>query len=367
MDDVPESDRLFDLPHPREQSELIGHTTAEQQLLTAYLGGKAHHAWILGGTRGIGKATLAYRFTRFVLKHPDPTNFGTPPATLHVDRDDPVFRRVASSGHSDVFVARRIYDPKSKRLRSEISAETIRKTSQFYTRTAGEGGWRICIVDAADDMNKTAANALLKVLEEPPPRALFILIAHARGRMLPTIRSRCVSLHLNGLTPEHLAAVLRQNGSEEELSGIEELATLSLGSPGRALELLRGKGWSNFQDFTKLISAAPSTDHKACMAFAERLGARGAEAEFRLFFELLSDWLAASIRRRAVSPQSSTFLPAAQWADRAMPRQKLGEWSNAWQQITHSIARTNALNLDRKQTVMQAIQTIGDAAAQSPR
>ena len=367
MDEVPESDRLFDLPHPREQSELVGHAQAEQQLLKAYMGGKAHHAWILGGSRGIGKATLAYRFARFALKYPEPSELNSPPTTLHVDPDDPVFRRVASSGHSDVFVARRIYDLKSKRLRSEISAETIRKTSQFYTRTAGEGGWRLCIVDAADDMNKTAANALLKVLEEPPPRALFILVAHAPGRLLATIRSRCINLQLNGLSAEDLATVLRQNGSDEDLSGLQELAALSRGSPGRALELLRGKGWSNFQDFAKLIASAPNTDHKALTAFAERIGARGAEAEFRLFFELLSDWLAASIRRRATTPDSSTVLSAAQWADRAMPQNRLGEWSKAWQQITHSIERTNALNLDRKQTVLQAIHTIEEAAAQSSR
>ena len=367
MDDLPESDRLFDLLHPREQSELIGHQAAEQQLLKSYMSGKAHHAWILGGTRGIGKATLAYRFARFVLKHPAPERLTPPPGTLFVDSEDPVFRRVASSGHSDIFVARRNYDPKTKRLRSEISAETIRRTSQFFARTAGEGGWRICIVDAVDDMNKTAANALLKVLEEPPPRALFVLIAHAPGRVLPTIRSRCIGLHMNGLSPEDLATVLRMNSGEGELTGLQELATLSLGSPGRALELLRGKGWSNFQDFAKLIASAPDTDYRACAAFAERLGARGAEAEFRLFFELLSDWLAASIRRRAVAPDSSTTLSAAQWSDRAMPRHRLGDWSNAWQQITHSIARTNALNLDRKQTVMQAIRTIEEVAAQSPR
>ncbi len=368
MDEVPESDRLLDFPHPREQSELIGHKSAEQRLLKAYVGGKAHHAWILGGTRGIGKATLAYRFARFALKHPDPAAFSdNAPATLHVSPDDPVFRRVASEGHSDVFVARRNYDLKAKRLRTEISAETIRKTTRFFSRTAGEGGWRICIVDAADDMNKTAANALLKVLEEPPARALFVLVAHAPGRLLPTIRSRCISLHLHGLAPDDLATVVQKHGGQGDVSDLPELATLSRGSPGRALALSHGKVWSNFRDFTQLLTTLPGADHKTCMAFAEKLGARGAEADFRLFFELLSDWLAASIRRRATSPADAVALSASQWTDRAMPQNRLGAWSEAWQKITHSIAQTNALNLDRKQTVLQAIHTIEQAAAPSMR
>ena len=368
MDEYPESDRLLDFPHPREQSDLTGHAVAEQHLLKSYVSGKVHHAWILSGTRGVGKATLAYRFARFVLKHPDPTSLAeNRPQSLYVEPEDPVFRRVASAGHADLFVARRTYDQRTKRLGRQISVETIRRTSQFYTRTAGEGGWRICIVDAADDMNASAANALLKVLEEPPPRSLFILIAHAPGRLLPTIRSRCGSLTLHGLPAADLSQVITRNLTDADVPQIDELTTLSRGSPGRALALIQGKGWANFQDFTRLLSTPPGADHKEAMAFAERLGARGAETEFLLFFELLCDWLAASIRSRAAASDAPEGIPAAQWSARAMPTSRLGAWSEAWQEITHSLARTNALNLDRKQTVLQAIHTIERTAAPAMR
>ena len=368
MDELPESDRLLEFPHPREQSTLVGHEDAEQRLLQAYLSGKTHHGWILGGTRGVGKATLAYRLARFVLKHPDPsTSQSQSSKSLFIDPEDPVFKRVASGGHSDLFAVRRAYDHKSKRLRREITAETVRKTTHFYTRTAGEGGWRICIIDTADDMNKTAANALLKILEEPPPRALFLLLTHAPGKLLPTLKSRCVSLSCTGLNNRQLATVIEQNLPDVQIPDINELAALSRGSPGRALALLQGKSWTHFQEFIGLLDTLPNADQGVLTSFAERLGARGAEEEFLAFFELLSDWLAAMIRDSATSGTGQSALGRNTWTTHAMPRTRLGAWSETWQQIMHSLARTNALNLDRKQTLLQAIHTIEETAAASPR
>jgi len=362
MDELPESDRLFDFTHPREQVDLIGHTAAEQRLLQAYLSGKIHHGWIFGGPKGIGKATLAYRLARFILKHRDPTILDrTEHETLFISPDDPVFKRVASRGHSDVFVACRQYDQKSKRLRSEISAELVRKTTQFFARTAGEGGWRICIVDAADDMNRTAANALLKILEEPPERALFILIAHAPRRLLPTIRSRCIGLTLNPLSQQDATQVVQDQLQTRNIpppDNLAELVDLSRGSPGRALALLHGKGWTHFSDFKGLMADMPKLDQQACVAFAERLAVRGGEDEYALFFELLSDWLATNIRRSATGQGGTQHF---------MARERLGQWSEAWEQITHSIGRSNALNLDRKQTILQTLYTLEETAVAATR
>ena len=368
MDELPESDRLLEFPHPREQGALIGHAEAEQRLLKAYLGGKIHHAWILAGARGIGKATLAYRLARFVLKNPDPAALHAQSSTgLDVAADDPVFRRVAAGAHPNVFVVRREYDHRGKRLRREITAETVRDTTRFFTRTAGEGGWRICIVDAADDLNRTAANALLKVLEEPPPRALFILISHVPGRLLPTIRSRCVSLAMEGLEQDQWREVVQTLRQDAEGSDLAALADLSRGSPGRALALMSGKGWEIFRDLLACWSDTNKRSGGQGVAIAERLAARGAEEEFSTFFELLSDWLASRVRTTALGAPAAGNANGVGGGVLAMPAASLGHWSETWQKIMHSLARTNALNLDRKQTVLNAIHLIEETASASTR
>lgn len=368
MDELPEADRLLDFPHPREQVDLTGHVASEQRLLQAYLGGKIHHAWILAGTQGVGKATLAYRLARFVLKHPDP---GAPDARaskdLSVAADDPVFHRVAAGAHPNIFVVRREYDQRGKRLRREITAETVRSTARFFTRTAGEGGWRICIVDAADDLNKTAANALLKVLEEPPPQALFILISHVPGRLLPTIRSRCVSLAMDGLEKDQWLDVVRTRRPDAGESDLSALAGLSRGSPGRALSLMSGKSWEVFRELLACWGDGSERTGGRAVAIAERLAARGAEEEFASFFELLSDWLAHRIRSTALNASGGASTAGSDGAALAMPVGSLGQWSESWQKIMHSLARTNALNLDRKQTVLNAIHLIEETASASMR
>lgn len=367
MDELPESDRLLDFPHPREQFTLVGHDAAEHKLLTAYAGARMPHAWIIGGPRGVGKATLAYRMARFVLANPDPSGVdaGTSEG-LFVDPEHPVFRRVAGLGHADLYVARRPYDPKSKRLRAEITADQVRKTSKFYAHTAGEGGWRICIIDAADDMNRTAANALLKILEEPPARALFFLISHTPGRLLATIKSRCVSLNLRPLGTADFTGVLAAHLKPDEMPDEADLALLSElcgGGPGQALALIRGKGWETFQTFNKLMDRLPTLDAAACASFADKLGARGAEEDYRTFCRLLTEWLAARVRGRALDGASRPEPQSRSSLERFMTPPDLPAWAEAWQQISRSIARANALNLDRKHTILQTLYTLEETAS----
>jgi len=367
MDELPESDRLLDFPHPREQSAIVGHTAAQNKLLTAYAGAKMPHAWIIGGPRGVGKATLAYRMARFVLANPDPRSIGTDAGDgLFVDPENPVFKRVAGLGHADLYVARRPYDPKSKRLRAEITADQVRKTSRFYAHTAGEGGWRICIIDAADDMNRTAANALLKILEEPPARALFFLVSHTPGRLLATIKSRCVSLNLRPLDLADFTQVMAANLKPDELPDENELSALAElcgGGPGQALALIRGKGWETFQSFNKLMDRLPALDAGACASFAEKLGARGAEEDYRTFCRLLTEWLAAKVRGRALDGTAQPDAPGQSPLERFMTPASLPAWAEAWQQISRSIARANALNLDRKHTILQTLYTLEETAS----
>jgi len=209
---------------PAANPWLIGHMRAEQRILETLRSGRMHHAWLLSGPVGIGKATLAYRFARFMLAHPD--SVPEHADSLHVDEEHPVFRMVAAGSHPDLVTCRRMPDPRTGRLRAMIGVDEARTVSRFLTHTAAEGGWRVAVIDAADDMNAAAANAILKILEEPPARCLFLLVSHSPGRLLPTIRSRCIHLPLRPLSVaqvrEALALVRGTDG--ENMEGLETAA-----------------------------------------------------------------------------------------------------------------------------------------------
>ena len=210
-DRATEADWLEGLPLPREQTELIGHSVAAAELHEGYVGGRLHHAILLTGPKGIGKATLAFRFARFVLSHPDPTT-APPPAAGLLPTSDRVAAMVATGAHPNLLHLRRPWDDKAKKVKTQLTVDEIRKTVTFFGNAAGIDGYRIAIVDAADDMNVSAANALLKMLEEPPKRSLFLVLSHAPGRLLPTIRSRCRRLSLDPLGSDDLDAALTSLG-----------------------------------------------------------------------------------------------------------------------------------------------------------
>src|SRR3954451_2381652 len=221
-------------------SELFGHAEAEQTLLEAYRGGRIPHAWLIGGEAGIGKATLAYRMARVVLAHPDPAAPAVQKAkSLVIPADHRTARRVAGQAHGDLLTLERVVNEKTGKLFTVTRVDDVRRTVPFFGSTAGEGGWRVAVVDPLEDLNREGENALLKVLEEPPPRALLLLVSHAPGRVLPTIRSRCRTLILRPLAAEDIVramtAAMRENGSADEMLAAAGAAD---GSVGRALALL---------------------------------------------------------------------------------------------------------------------------------
>src|SRR6202011_905967 len=186
--------------HPRQSAALFGHRDAEAALLSAYRSGRIPHAWLIGGAARIGKATLAYRMARFVLAHRNPLAPEVQRAeTLSVDPSDPVARHVAAGAHGGLLVLERTHNDKGV-LRTVITVDETRETISFFGSTAAVDGWRICIVDTVDELNPNAANALLKILEEPPRRSLFLLVSHSPARALPTILSRCRKLPLRPLS-----------------------------------------------------------------------------------------------------------------------------------------------------------------------
>lgn len=322
-------------PHPRERHDLLGHLDAERELLAAYRSGRMHHAWILGGLEGIGKATLAYRLARFVLAHPDPTDPAVAAAfDLSVPADHPTARKIAARGHPDLMTLAREINPDTGRPRTVIQIDQVRRALALFGSTSGAGGWRVCVVDSADDLNAASANALLKVVEEPPPRSLFLVVSHMPGRLLPTIRSRCRMRHLRPLAEGDVAAIVAgiEPGTDPErlaraVSGAE-------GSPRRALELL-DEAIDDIVGRTKrLIGGLPYVDLAQLQKLADTIGPyrAGTEEPFLAFVETIEAHLSAELAARA---------------DRESPA-RLAPIAELWNKTQRAVRELDAYNLDRR-------------------
>jgi DNA polymerase-3 subunit delta' len=337
--DAIEGDRLAGAPHPRERFEIVGHEEVESDLLAAWKAGRLPHAILLGGPQGIGKATLAYRLTRFVLAggRPDAGDLSVPP-------DYPVSRQVASLSHPDLLVLRRVKEEDKKAMSQVIRVEDTRRIVSFFGSTSAYGGWRVCIVDAVEEMNPSSANAILKLLEEPPARSLFVLISHTPGRLLPTIRSRCRRIDLKPLSSAEVAQALgslAQDLPELDSSAIADAAEASQGSVGRALSLLLG-GEDNLAVLTltrELLAQLPEVPSASIAALGDKL--RGDNLE--VFAEAVGDWLA-----EAATGDSA---PA-----------RLAQFAEAWDKVRRATATAEIYNLDRKPLVFQVFTMLSEAA-----
>jgi DNA polymerase III subunit delta' len=337
--------RGVEAPPPRETTALFGHADAERTLLAAYRSGRMPHAWLIGGPAGIGKATLAYRVARFVLAHPDSSAQEVQAAqTLTLDRAHPLARQVAAQAHPDVLTLERTAGP-SGAVRSVITVDDVRRTVGFFGSTAGAGGWRICIVDSADDLqNPQGANALLKVLEEPPSRALFLLVSHAPGRLLATIRSRCRRLTLRPLEAAEVAqaaaqALERDAGDSEVIKA----AAAAQGSVARATMLLGGAALAVRDRMIELLSRLPRIDPQALHALGDTLG-RSEDAVFNTFVETIQDWLSAQLDVRGA--QAARLAPVAE----------------VWEKLDRAARDVEVFNLDRKPMVFAVFGLLAEAA-----
>lgn len=363
-------------PEPRANPKLLGHERAEATLADAAGSGRLHHAWLLTGPRGIGKATLAHRFSRWLLagraeEGGQDSLFGDPAPQgdgLWLDPGDPLFHRIASGGHADLMILQREYDERAKRLRSEIVAADVRKVSGFLSLTAGEGGWRVVIVDGAEDMNRHAANALLKTLEEPPARTVLLLVSHAPGRLLPTIHSRCRRLALKPLTPATVQALLGEYRPELAAEEAAQLAALGEGSIGRALELADAGGLALYGELMRLMAPLPQLDAARLHGLAEALARSKPEPGTRDGFEVLTAllgwWLARLIRARAVGQLPPELVTGeAEVMARLATAGSLDQWIEVWEKINRLFARASRVNLDRKQVLLNAFFALARVAS----
>ncbi|MGB5863016.1 MAG: DNA polymerase III subunit delta' [Sulfitobacter sp.] len=289
-DTLPQPERLDGAPHPRDTPRLIGQDAAQAAFVDAFNTGRLHHAWMLTGPRGVGKATLAWRIARFLLATPsaaDAAGMFAPevPDTLEIGADHPVAQRVASGGEGRIRNVTRTINPTTKKLRQEIVADDIRALNGFFQMSAPDGGYRVVIIDDADLMNVTAANALLKMLEEPPARALLILISHQPSGLLPTIRSRCRTLPLRTLDAAEVSPAMAQAGVQA--ANADALAALSGGSVGGAMRLSLLGGASMYMELVAIVGTLPQMDRPRVLKLAELAAARGGEAKRDLLFTLI--------------------------------------------------------------------------------
>jgi len=343
-------------PPPWRNDRLVGHEQAERTMLAAQQSGRLHHAWLLTGPRGIGKATLAWRFARFLLAGQDQGGlFGGGPESLDVPADAPGRHLVDARSHPDLFHLRRSLNRDTGRMRAEIAVDDVRDLGGFMHMTPAMGKARVAIVDAADEMNRNSANAVLKILEEPPPNAVLLIVAHAPGRLLPTIRSRCRRLAMQPLSEDTVVDLLGTHAPETRPEERRALARLAEGSIGRALELGAAGSLDLYREMVEVLATLPDLDMPRLHAFAERFAKRGEEAnaDWRSLNYLFDGWLKGLLRQAALATESAPVVPMESGLQgRLLATASFDRWMAASEDVVNLFARADAVNLDRKQTVM---------------
>ncbi|WP_103333741.1 DNA polymerase III subunit delta' [Pseudotabrizicola formosa] len=367
--DLPEPDRIEGAPHPRETLRLYGHEAAESAFLNAFTSGRLHHGWLITGPKGVGKATLAWRIARFLLATPEDDGgmfAAPPPESLTIPAEAPVARRMLQLAEPRLFLLRRGPNDKETALSADIRVDEVRKMKSFFALSAADGGRRVAIIDAADDLNTGAANALLKLLEEPPSGVTFLVIAHQPHRLLPTIRSRCRELRLAALPPAPLTRALEQAGGAVDPDDVQALGELAGGSVGEAFRLTNLDGLKTYASLTQLFTTLPRLDRPRALALAETGAGKGAEERFDLIVTLLDLFLARLARAGTLRqlPAEAARGEGDLFARLAPSEQAARAWADLAQTLSLRARRGKAVNLDPAALLMDSLLRIDETAAQ---
>jgi len=353
---------------PRESPDLFGHEGVEKQTLSMFESGQMPHSLIFAGPMGVGKMTMAFRVARYFLSRTggedditgglfgsddhDAAPLPKPNQTMQIPPDSPVFRRVASGGHPDLRTIERPIDEKRGRVKSVVDVEAVRTIAPFLRMKSSEGGWRVVIVDEADMMNRNAQNAILKILEEPPPKALLILICNRLGAMLPTIRSRCRVLHFGMLDTPSMAAIIRRADPSISDAKIALLSQIAGGSAGRALALLEDGGLDMLNIVTDLLSAWPQWPWPSLHQLADSL-ARAEEEKNYGHFTALMLWIVESITKaKAAGTQYMPEILKTPPIERMAAHYSLEDWLDICEKLKEHFITIENSNLDKRQGVL---------------
>ena len=352
-----EIDSETSVPSPISNPDLFDHSVAENEFLSSFNSGRLAHAWLITGPKGIGKATLSHRIARFILtRNYSFDNSSTlfkdnfergDPQSLAVDITNPVCRRIISGGHPDFLNIERSVDDKTGKLRKEITIDAVRDISLFLTKTPAEGGWRVIIIDNVDELNFNAANAVLKVLEEPPKQALILLVSNNPARLLPTIRSRCRRLSLNLLSNKTIKELLIQNNAKISPENLDQLVDMASGSFGHALELSKEGGFEIYREVNDILNMMPEIDLTRIHQLGDKLNRDKTGKVSEHTFDLINHWLVKVIKDLAKSKISS-----------------LDGWFEIWENTGDLFNKTKRLNLDTKQTILSTLIAIKNITGQ---
>ncbi len=355
MTDLPEPDRVEGAPHPRETRTLLGQDAAQAAFLEAAAQGRLHHGWLITGPRGVGKATLAWRIARYLLAGGG--------MSLDLAPDHPVARRVAALSEPGLFLLRRAWDEERKKLKTVITVDEVRRLKGFFSLSAADGGHRVVIVDSADEMNVNAANALLKVLEEPPEGATMLLVSHQPSRLLPTIRSRCRELRLGTLNAVDMAAALQAAGAATDAPDL--LAELARGSVGEAIRLTNLDGLALYAALVDLFATLPRLDRQRALALAESASGKGAEPRFDLLLTLFDLFLARLARTGVAGPPRVEAAPGeAELLARLSPDAAAARrWADLHQTLGARARHGRAVNLDPSALLLDMVLRVDETAA----